>query len=751
MYVIDEAQEKKEILRRYRSLLSAWKVKSEKDKRLVRKAFHFAVEAHKDMRRKSGEPYVYHPLEVARICVQEIGLGTTSIVSALLHDVVEDTDYTLKDIEVMFGEKVARIIDGLTKMSAFVNTRSHSLQAENFMKILLTLSSDVRVILIKLADRLHNMRTLDFLKDEKRLKIASETKYFFAPLAHRMGLFTIKTEMEDLALKQMEPEFYYLVENKIRETEQERNRYFTKFIYPVKKDLLRNNLHCSVKPRVHSVHSIWDKTHNKEASLEEIFDSYVVRFVIDTPHDPEKEKLECWRVYSILTKHYTPKAGTLRDWISVPKTNGYQALHITVMGINGKWVEIQIYTARMEDIAEKGYAAMYKYRQGGKLENAVEEWIRKAKDLLEGKLDSSAEELLDDFRCDLLNEQIVVFTPKGEEVRLPAGACILDFAYSIHSDLGNQCIGAKINHQLAQIGQKLKNGDQVEVLRSVKQRPKTEWLEYTVSSRAKAQIREALKMEKQDVVRQGREILELIFAEAQLEPSQGQIQALFKLKGPEQVNELLFQIGSGTVGQDDIKALLKGKESLFDFLLRPLARIRGNGHNAIMRQIYKTLKTNPSTLLLPESMDEQVENRIASCCHPIPGDDVIGLHINQQSIEIHRTNCPEAVDFMSKFGDRIIKAKWKVGKDIGFLTGIRINAVERKGLVSDITRIISDDFNLNMRSFLMEVSGDISKGLIMVYVHDSKNLNELIDRLRKIQGVILAKRVSQIENTNPLG
>ncbi len=751
MYVIDQEQEKKEILRRYRILLSAWKVKSDKDKRLVRKAFYFAVEAHKDMRRKSGEPYIFHPLEVALICVQEIGLGTTSIISALLHDVVEDTHYSFTDIEKMFGERVALIIDGLTKVSFFVNSRTHSLQAENFLKILLTLSSDVRVILIKLADRLHNMRTLDFLAPEKRLKIASETNFFFAPLAHRLGLFAIKSELEDLALKQMDPDFYRSVESKTKETEEDRQRFFNKFIYPIRKDLLEEGIVCTILPKTHSYYSVWQKVNEKEASLEEIFDSYVVRIIIDTPPSKEKEGVECWKVYSILTRHYTPKIGLLRDWISVPKANGYQALHITVMGHTGKWVEVQICTRRMDDIAEKGYAALYKYKESESLQNVVDEWISKAKDFLDGNLDSSAEELVDDFKLDLFKDQIIVFTPKGKEIKLPQGATVLDFAYNIHSDLGDHCIGGKINHRLSKIDARLKNGDQVEILSSSRHTPKAEWLNFVVSSKAKSRLRDFLRIERENLIEKGKTKLILIFAETKTVFSEEQISRLFKTSSPEQIEELYYQVGNQTISDDEIRNLVKGKEreSVFDFIRRPFMKIMGNGNSQLSEQVLEKIQQHPESLLLPDTLTEE-KTVIATCCHPIPGDDVIGLNRHKNLIEIHRTNCPEAVEFMSKSGEKIIKAKWKVGKEVGFLTGIRINTIDRKGMIADITKVISEDFNLNMRSFHMETSGDISKGLIMVYVTDSKNLKELVDSLKMVQGIMGVSRVTQVDEKNPL-
>ncbi|MHC1706294.1 MAG: bifunctional (p)ppGpp synthetase/guanosine-3',5'-bis(diphosphate) 3'-pyrophosphohydrolase [Bacteroidales bacterium] len=751
MYIIDQEQEKKEILRRYRILLSAWKIKSDKDKRLVRKAFNFAVEAHKDMRRKSGEPYVYHPLEVARICVQEIGLGTTSIISALLHDVVEDTDYTLHDIEVIFGARVALIIDGLTKVSDFVNTKSNSLQAENFLKILLTLSSDVRVILIKLADRLHNMRTLDFLAPEKRLKIASETAFFFAPLAHRLGLFPIKTELEDLALKQIEPEFYHSVEKKIKETEEERLRFFNKFIYPIKKDFHEEGLDCTISPRIKSVYSIWNRVKDRELSLEEIFNRHTIRIIIDTPPLKDKEKVDCWRAYTIITRHYTPKPELIKDWISVPKTNGYQALHITVMGLSGKWVEVQICTRRMDEIAERGYAAMYKYKESDTFENAVEEWIRKAKDLLEGNLDSSAEELVDDFKLDLFRDQILVFTPKGAGVKLPAGSTILDFAYNIHTNLGNQCIGGKVNNRPMNRDHKLKNGDQIEVISSPSQKPKTEWLDHVVSARAKTSIREALKLEKQEICQKGKSLLDKHLEEAGLPLNNEIISSLFKIKEPDDIEELYYQIGIEAIGEGEIKNILstKSKESLFDFFKRPFIKIKGNGGSSISNQIREKIRKNPGSLLLPETVEE-LKTEIASCCHPIPGDDVIGLLSKKNTIEIHRTTCKEAMDFMSKFGDKIIKAKWKEGKEVGFLAGVRIHSTDRKGMIADITKVISEDFNLNMRSFHMETSGDISKGIIMVYVKDIKNLNDIMAGLRKVQGIMLVNRITNLESKNPM-
>ncbi len=741
-YVIDPEKEKREIIKKYRELLLVWKSKSEEDRKLVRKAYYFAVEAHKSMRRKSGEPYVYHPIEVARICVQEIGLGTTSIIGALLHDVVEDTAYTLQDIEEMFGEKVAKITDGLTKIKDFVNIRSESMQAENFKKILFTLSDDIRVILIKLADRLHNMRTLESLSKEKQLKISSETYYLFIPLAHRLGLYAIKSELEDLVFKYTEPEIYHTISEKIKESEKDRMRFINRFLLPIRKSLSGHGLDYVINTRVKSAFSIWEKMRKKEIPFEEVFDVFAVRIIIDSPLD--NEKTDCFRVYSAITDHYRPNPSRLRDWISIPKPNGYEALHSTVMSHSGRWVEIQIRSRRMDEIAEKGYAAHYKYKEPGDNESGLDQWLSKAREILENEDNTDALSFVDDFKLSLYTEEIYVYTPKGKFVNLPTGATVLDFAYNIHSEIGNNSIGAKVNHRLVPLSQVLKSGDQVEIITSTRQNPKEEWLNYVVTPKAKAKIREKLKEDRKKRVTEGKERLDALLQEVHPGSETPDIERLRNFLNLQEQDELFLRIAEGSIGPEEIKAFYRSteKEGIFDFLLRPFFRSKQADTQSLEQEIVQKIKENPGSLLLKDNINE-LHYDIAACCQPIPGDDVIGLQANPDKFEIHRTNCRHAIQFMSKHGDKIVKAKWKPKEKIGFLSGIKITGIDKKGLVIELARVISEDFNLNMRSFQMETNGEISQGTMMVYVFDTQNLNDLIKSLKKVQGVINVTRVAE--------
>ncbi len=748
-YFIDLEEEKREILKRYRNLLSLWKPKSELERKQFRKAFYFAVEAHKDMRRKSGEPYVFHPIEVARLCVEEIGLGTTSVIAALLHDVVEDTSYTLHDIEVMFGEKVARITDGLTKIKGFVDTQPASMQAENFRKILITLSDDIRVILIKLADRLHNMRTLDSLPKEKQLKIASETQVLYAPLAHRLGLYAIKSELEDLAFKYTEPEIYNSISQKIEETEKERNRFISKFIYPIKKSLILQELNCRISTRVKSVFSIWEKMRKKEIPFEEVFDVFAIRIIIDTTI--ENEKIDCWRAYAILTDHYRPNNSRLRDWISLPKANGYEALHTTVMSHNGSWVEVQIRSDRMDEIAEKGYAAHWKYKEPGDNETGLDEWLKKAKEMLDSEDVNDALAFVDDFKLNLYSEEIYVYSPKGKFISLPAGSSALDFAYNIHSEIGNNSIGAKVNHRLVPLNYKLKSGDQVEIITSSKQKPKEEWLNFVVTAKARSNIREKIKEENRKLVTEGKLKLKQILLETNKEKAEFNLPKFQEFCGVASREELHLRIAAGTVGADEVRAYLRsqGKDGLFDFLLRPFIRSRNTGVSGEDQKLISKIHENPGSLLLKDNINE-INYEIASCCQPIPGDDVIGLLSKTEKIEIHRTNCKFAIQFMSKHGEQIVKAKWKPTEKIGFLCGLKITGIDKKGLVSETATIISEQHNLNIRSYHMETNGEVFKGIVMIYVINTQNLKELISSLKKVKGIISVTRINELGEKNPL-
>ncbi|HOW26695.1 MAG TPA: RelA/SpoT family protein, partial [Bacteroidales bacterium] len=521
MFQVDYTTEKKEILRRYRQLLAAYRPgHGKKDSRLIQKAFRYALDAHKDMRRKSGEPYIYHPLEVARIVTGEIGLGEVSIVCALLHDVVEDTDHTLTDIERVFGQEIARIIDGLTKITGIFDSKTdaltYSAQAETFKKMLLTLSDDVRVILIKIADRLHNMRTLDAMPQEKQLKTASETIYWFTPLAHRLGLYSIKSELEDLALKYTEPEIFRNINDKIVESEKDRKRFIAHFIYPIKKTLREQNFSFEIEGRLKSVYSIWKKMKIKEIPFEEVYDLFAIRIIIDT--EPESEKIDCWKVYTMVTNHYPPLQNRVRDWVSTPKPNGYESLHTTVMSDSGKWVEVQIRSKRMNEIAEKGYAAHWKYKDNTSLTSGLENWLTKITEMLKSP-DLNTLDFLENFKMDLFSDEIFVFTPKGHLRSLPARSTAVDFAYLIHTELGHHCIGAKVNHRLVALQYELKNGDQIEILASRKQRPKEEWLDFVVTAKARSNIKEALREERRKYGEKGKQLLQEYFRQLHLEMS----------------------------------------------------------------------------------------------------------------------------------------------------------------------------------------------------------------------------------------
>ncbi|MEI6576677.1 MAG: RelA/SpoT family protein [Bacteroidota bacterium] len=753
MYIIDPEKEKKEILNRYRYLLSAWKAKSEKDRRLVRKAFTFAVEAHKDMRRKSGEPYIYHPIEVARICIEEIGLGTTSILAALMHDVVEDTEYTLADIEGMFGPVVARIIDGLTKVRTFVHaqdTDSGSLQAETFRKILqIFLSEDIRVILIKLADRLHNMRTLEFLNRGTQLKISSETHIFFAPLANRLGLYLVKTELEDLVLKFTEPEAYATIDQKLKDSELERARFINSFILPLKRSMAEQGFQFRITGRIKSHHSIWEKLQKKDVSLEEVYDLFAVRIIIDTPR--EKEKLDCWRVYSIISDFYKPNRERLRDWISNPKANGYESLHTTVMSHEGRWVEVQIRSKRMDDIAEKGYAAHWKYKQQGDSESGIDEWLRQAKEIIEGNTESDALELVDEFTRSLFGEEIYVVTPKGDEVKLPAGSTTLDFAFFIHSQIGTKAIGAKVNYKLVPLEYKLNNGDQIEIITSSRQKPKEEWLSIVTTAKARSRIKEALREERKLAIIRGKKKLDEILSTNEIKPGSETlktIQTALQIKDP---NEIYLRLENGSLGSDEILHSLRppGREGIFNLFLRPFFRLIGSPGDASEEEILSTIHENPGSLLLSEDVKE-FKTVVAVCCQPVPGDDVIGLRINPEEIEIHRTICPHALQFMSKHGDKIVKSKWKPQEDVSFLCGLMVRTGERKGMIKDLLDVISVQFNLNIRSLHIETAGQISRGIFMVYVQHTKTISDLIEGLKKVPGVMIVKRINKLEEKNPM-
>ncbi len=724
-YNLNEEQEKKLILREYRALLRGLKTKLKPgDKRLIRLAFEMAVEAHKTMRRKSGEPYILHPIAVARICVEEIGLGVRSTICALLHDTVEDTDISLEDIEREFGNEIARIVDGLTKISNVIDVNA-SQQAENFKKILLTLTDDPRVILIKLADRLHNMRTLDHMKSDKQLKISSETVYVYAPLAHRMGLYNIKTEMEDLAMKYLEPDAYKEIARKLAETKKERSRYINEFIKPLKDKLDKAELKFEIYGRPKHIHSIQNKMKKKGVSFEEVYDLFAIRIILEST--PENEKSDCWKVYSIITDEYTPAPERLRDWLSNPKSNGYEALHTTVMGPQGKWVEVQIRTKRMNEIAEKGLAAHWKYKEGSSDENRFDKWFQQIREVI-GNQDTDSVDFLQDFKTSFLAEEIYVYTPKGDVKMLPVGSTSLDFAFSIHSAIGVKTIGAKVNHKLVPLSHKLRSGDQVEIITSNKQKPSEDWLNFVVTSKAKGRIRDALKEEKRKVAEDGKYAVQRKIEGMGAAFNQHNIDELWTYYKLSSALDLFYQVAIKNI---DLKELKEFKVYGDKIEAPKPVKI----HEVKVDGLHHTFpKKEAELIIFGESSDKIVYN-LANCCKPIPGDDVFGFVTTGKGLTIHRTNCPNAAKLMANFGHRIVKTKWAKNKEISFLTGLKIVGLDDVGVVNKITNLISGELRINIAALTIEAKEGVFEGNIKLYVHDKEELDELVQSLYSLPGI----------------
>jgi GTP pyrophosphokinase len=739
MYQQDSEDEKREILKRYRNLLRLWKPRHPEDRAIVRKAFKMALEAHKDMRRKTGEPYIYHPLSVATIAAGEIGLGSTSVICALLHDVVEDTDYTIEDIRGLFGDKVATIIDGLTKIKGIFDQHTSSIHAENFKKILLTLSDDVRVILIKLADRLHNMRTLDALSHEKQLKISSETIYLYAPLAHRLGLHAIKSELEDLALKYTEPAVYETISRKLKESAKSRVRFVNKFIYPIKKALSEKGFHYEIHDREKSIAAIWLKMQKKEVPFEEIYDIFAIRIVIDSPI--ETEKSDCWKVYSAITDYYRPNMDRLRDWISIPKANGYEALHTTVMSHTGQWVEIQIRSRRMDDIAEKGYAAHWKYKEAMHLNSRLDNWLDRIKEMIESP-EADALSFIDDVKGFFFLDEISVFTPQGELRTLPANSTVLDFAYAIHSELGDNCIGAKVDKKLAPINHMLKNGQQVEIITSVKQAPKEEWLSYVVTTRAKSSIKMAVRIEKKKFAKSGKINLNKWFDQVGLEFTNDNIKKFLTANNFNSVVDLYYAVAVGTVGLKDVRLFSASnvRSGWLNFFSKGSNRGKktADGDNAGQKVAGKAYSDEA-----PGNIPGLLNYQVGSCCNPIPGDEVIGLMVSDQSaMQIHRTKCPKAQELMTVYGYKMVKVNWANHESISFVAEIKVTGIDRQGLTNEITRIISNDLNLNIKSFHIDAVNGLTEGAIALYVKNTENLNEVLSQLNLVEGITHVTRVN---------
>ena len=754
----EETQDKefKQILSYYSEIQKKLRGRANRtQKALVRKAFTLALNAHKDMRRRSGEPYIIHPLEVATIVLDQMNLGATSAICALLHDTVEDTDYTLEDIESMFGKEVTAIIDGLTKIEDVSDTPT-SMQFENFRKILISMSKDPRVILIKLADRLHNMRTLGSMPLEKQQKIASETLFLYAPLAHRLGFYKIKSELEDLSMKYQDPGSYNYIDQRIKETEEGRELFITQFIQPIREVLETKDIKFEILGRTKSIYSIWQKMTKKQVPFEEVYDLFAIRIIIDI--DIEHQKSTCWAVYSAVTDIYKPNTDRLRDWISTPKGNGYQALHTTVMSKTGKWVEVQIRSKQMDEIAENGFAAHWVYKQGDDDKNtsadgdtkltydqSIEVWLASIKEILQ-KNESNPGEMMASVKMNLYSKEIFVFTPKGDEHSMPENSTVLDFAYEINEKLGNYCIGAKVNNKLVPPSQILKTGDQIEVITSQKQKVHQEWLGFAVTSKAKDNITNALERQQLKKIEEGKKILKDYFKQLNIEPVKVNRDKLMLFTQITNKNDLYLAVYNKTFTILTVKKCFSPVGLAYRLLtpIRPIVRwFRGLLKLfAVDKAIRRRLKRDPKTVLLGESMHE-IKRTIAKCCNPVAGDTLIAFSISDNEIIVHRTSCTEAIQFSARHGDRIVKAKWrKDEQNAEFLAGISIKGFDVKGLVNTITGIIYRDFEVNCRSIQFATSEGIFEGTIMLYIQHIEHLNKLIEQLKLIDGVEKVERIN---------
>lgn len=725
-------QETKEIKRRYAEILRvSYQTLNEEDKKLIRKAFEVALDAHKDQRRKSGEPYIYHPLAVAQIVASEIGLGAVAISAALLHDVVEDTDYTLEDMERLFGTRIAKIIDGLTKISG-ISDSNVSMQAENFRKMLLTLSDDVRVILIKLADRLNNMQTLDAMPRHKQLKIASETLYIYAPLAHRLGLYNIKTELEDLGLKYTEPEVYHDIQNKLNESKEEQENYIEEFVDKINDALKNEGIDFAVIGRPKSIFSIRKKMMRQGVSFEEVYDRFAIRIIYKS--DMKDEKFNAWKIYSVVTDHFQPNPARLRDWLSAPKSTGYEALHVTVIGPKGRWVEVQIRSERMNEIAEKGYAAHYKYKHGNSNDNYLDHWINKIKETLENP-DVNAVEFVDEFKLNLYAKEIFVFTPKGDLRSLPKGATALDFAFEIHSDVGASCLGAKVNGKIVPLDYLLRSGDRIEILTGRNQKPKIDWLDFVQTAKAKARIKAALREEKKKIADEGKEVLQRKLRHLKVDLNEKVVSEMCNYFKLQTSLELFYRIGTGEIDNSGIKEFVAHRSGgIYNFFRN---RMRRKTPKPAPIQEEETPNYD-SIVFGPE--EEQLEYQMANCCNPIAGDPIFGFITVSDGIKIHRKDCPNAIGLQSNFAYRIIRAKWVDSKRENYNITLSITGIDNVGLVSEITHIISDNMHVNIRSINIGSDAGTFEGKIALVVQNQNQLQKLINRLKKVNGIKSVKR-----------
>ena len=716
--------------------------KHRKKVEIITKAFNFANQAHKGIKRRSGEPYIMHPIAVASIVCNEIGLGSTSICAALLHDVVEDTDYTVEDIENIFGPKIAQIVDGLTKISGGIFGDRASAQAENFKKLLLTMSSDIRVILIKIADRLHNMRTLGSMLPNKQYKIAGETLYIYAPLANRLGLYKIKTELENLSFKYEHPEEYAEIEEKLNATAAERDKVFNDFTAPIRTQLDKMGLKYRILARVKSIYSIWNKMQTKHVPFEEIYDLLAVRIIFE-PRNEEEELNDCFDIYVSISKIYKPHPDRLRDWVSHPKANGYQALHVTLMGNNGQWIEVQIRSERMNDVAEQGFAAHWKYKEGGGSEDEgeLEKWLRTIKEILDDP-QPDAIDFLDTIKLNLFASEIFVFTPKGELKTMPQNSTALDFAFSLHTDIGSHCIGAKVNHKLVPLSHKLQSGDQVEILTSKSQRVQPQWEVFATTARARAKIAAILRKERKANQKIGEEILSEFLKKEEVRPEEAVIEKLRKLHNAKNEEELLAAIGSKAIvlGEADKNEL---KEKQTSNWKKYLTFSFGNSkEKQEEKEPQEKEKINPKEVLKLTEESLQKKYIMAECCHPIPGDDVLGYVDENDRIIIHKRQCPVAANLKSSYGNRILATEWDTHKELSFLVYIYIKGIDNMGLLNEVTQVISRQLNVNIRKLTIETEDGIFEGKIQLWVHDVDDVKTICNNLKKIQNI---KQVSRVE------
>ncbi len=736
MVEIDIEKENKAIAHEYKELLRiSYQTLTPDDKKLIRKAFDVAVEAHQDQRRKSGEAYIFHPIAVAKIVASEIGLGATSIAAALMHDVVEDTDVTIEDIERMFNPKVAQLVEGLTKIAQVQKDLNVSMQAENFRKMLLTLNDDVRVILIKLADRLHNMQTMDSMIEHKQIKIASETLYIYAPLAHRLGLYNIKTKLEDLGLKYTEPQVFNEIVSKIKETKEEQDAYIKDITEVLKKSLDEENVDYIIKGRPKSIYSIRRKMQAQGVSFDEVYDKFALRIVYKSnQHD---EKFLAWKIYSIVTDHYRPSPSRLRDWISSPKSTGYEALHITVMGPKGRWVEIQVRSERMDEIAEKGYAAHYKYKQGATEESGLDVWLNLLKEALENS-ESNAVDFVEDFKMNLYAKEIFVFTPKGEIKSLPKGATSLDFAFSIHSEIGVKTRGTRVNGRLVPLNTELKSGDQIEVITSTNQKPTINWLEYVTTSRAKNKIRNVLNENTKKIADEGKELLTRKLKHLKVTMSEQVVNEMVNFFRLKTSLDLFYRVGIGAIENQQLKDFAAQKSNtLMNFFKSKMTRKPSTADEDIHKQVL----SNNYDMLVFGAEHDKLDYKLSTCCNPIPGDQVFGFVTINEGIKVHKKDCPNAISLQSNYAYRIIQAKWIDSSQQEFKAVLNITGMDSLGLTNELTKVISNNMHVNIQSISLNGDAGIFNGQVAVIVQNNTILKKLIDNIKKIDGIDKVTRV----------